>query len=122
MGSIPYLGKSCFFSYLVRKSRMPNDPCVKKSISMPESYYRLANIRIDQERFKGLTEYVQMLIRNDTTDLVNVVKPSAATKEKPASVKKTPKFKVAGANTINPSEISDGGPSTLQKGKFRRTG
>ena len=123
MGSIPYLGKSCFFSYLVRKSRMPNDPCVKKSISMPESYYRLANIRIDQERLKGLTEYVQMLIRNDTTDLVNVEKPSAATKSNPASVKKTPKkIQVAGAKTINPSEISAGGPSTLQKGKSRRTG
>jgi hypothetical protein len=101
---------------------MPNDPCVKKSISMPESYYRLANIRIEQERLKGLTEYVQMLIRNDTTHLVAVVKPIAATKEKPASAKKAPKFKVAGANTINPSEISDGGPSTLQKGKSRRTG
>ena len=101
---------------------MANDPCVKKSISMPSSYFELANIRIEQERLKGLTEYVQMLIRNDTTHLVNVVKPSAATKEKPASVKKTPKFKVAGATTLIQCAISGGGPSTLQKGKFRRTG
>jgi len=98
---------------------MPNDPCVKKSISMPSSYYELANIRIEQERLKGLTEYIQKLIREDTAHLV--VKPLAATKEKPASAKKAPKFKVAGANTLNPSEISDGGPSTLQKGTFRRT-
>ena len=98
---------------------MANDPCVKKSISMPSSYFELANIRIDQERLKGLTEYIQKLIREDTAHLV--LKPIAATKEKPASVKKTPKFKVAGAKIVNPSEISDGGPSTLQKRTSRRT-
>ena len=85
---------------------------------MPSSYYELANIRIDQERLKGLTEYIQKLIREDTAHLL---KPIAATKEKPAAVKKTPKFKVAGANIVNPSEISDGGPSTLQKRTSRRT-
>ena len=99
---------------------MPNDPCVKKSISMPSSYFELANIRIEQERLKGLTEYIQKLIREDTAHLV--LKPIAATKEKPASGKKTPKFKVAGAKIVNPSEISDGGPSTAKKGTSRRTG
>ena len=99
---------------------MANDPCVKKSISMPSSYFELANIRIEQERLKGLTEYIQKLIREDTAHLV--LKPSAATKEKPASAKKTPKFKVAGAEIVNPSEISDGGPSTAKKGTSRRTG
>ena len=98
---------------------MENDPCVKKSISMPSSYYELANIRIADERLKGLTEYIQKLIREDTAHLV--LKPIAATKEKPASAKKTPKFKVAGAKIVNPSEISDGGPSTAKKGTLRRT-
>ena len=49
-------------------------------------------------------------------------KPIAATKEKPASAKKAPKFKVAGAEIVNPSEISDGGLSTAKKGTSRRTG
>lgn len=99
---------------------MPNDPCVKKSISMPSSYYELANIRIEQERLKGLTEYIQKLIRDDTAHLV--VKPIAATKANPASAKETPKIKVAGAKIHNPSEISGGGPSTAKKGDSRRTG
>lgn len=106
---------------------MPNDPCVKKSISMPSSYFELANIRIEKLRLKGLTEYIQKLIREDTAHLVRssneiTGKSQAATKANPASRKETPKIKVAGADIVNPSEISDGGPLTQKKGTSRRTG
>lgn len=106
---------------------MAKDPCVKKSISMPSSYYELANIRIREERLKGLTDYIQKLIREDTDHLVRqgdeiTGKSQAATKANPAPAKKAPKIEVAGAKISDPSEISDGGPSTHKKGTSLKTG
>ena len=114
------------------KKKLDSEKAKKISVSVPNADWQLVEVRLIEWRC-GASEYIQRLIRDDTHHLwaaknkalpsiIKKVKPSAATKEKPAPVKKAPKFKVAGAKTINPSEISGGGPSTLQKGKSRRTG
>ena len=114
------------------KKKLDSEKAKKISVSVPNADWQLVEVRLIEWRC-GASEYIQRLIRDDThhlwvaknKDLPSIIKkakPIAATKEKPASVKKTPKFKVAGAEIVNPSEISDGGPSTAKKGTSRRTG